>query len=202
MDFKAQREREEKARAKSEARALEQCSYFGRFGSCLRTGVECPYAHDVTKVSVCQRFLHNECDDGEFCLLSHELIPQRMPVCRLFVAGLCISSACPFSHVNLGKDAELCKTFSRVGYCEEGDACSARHELTCYAWRTKGEICAKRTLLHDHHGDHSPSRQFPSRRSMLAVGIAHTHVFRMLAEILMNSVRFVEPVTSSLVRER
>eukprot|EP00965_Chrysotila_dentata_P242776 6205043-Pleurochrysis_carterae.AAC.1 len=38
-----------------------------------------------------------------------------MPVCRLFVAGLCISSACPFSHVNLGKVRKASRPHAYAG---------------------------------------------------------------------------------------
>ena len=146
IDFAKRRAKEERVqqRIQAEAQSREEkkkilCSYFCRFGRCLRAGAECAYLHEPSKVAICQDFLHGVCTSGDACVLSHEATAQRVPVCRLYLMGCCPSGReCAFSHVNKGRGARLCVDFSRCGYCDAGDTCAGRHELNCAEWRSSG----------------------------------------------------------------
>ena len=130
VDFKRQRLKDEARAAKSSV----LCAHFCRHGSCTRAGSECPYEHDPGCMAICQPYLHGECDAPPPCVLSHEPLAQRMPVCRLFQLGLCTTAACDFSHVHLGASTKACEAFSRGGYCAEGENCTLRHEMVCDAY--------------------------------------------------------------------
>ena len=135
IDFRRQRQADEARAAKGEV----LCYFFCRHGRCSRDGAECLYEHDPACVSICQPFIHGECQAGERCALSHDPAPERMPVCRLFLRGLCVTPTCAFSHVHLGDTAELCVPFSRGGYCPIGAECTKRHEMPCDSHAANGQ---------------------------------------------------------------
>ncbi len=43
-----------------------------------------------------------------------------MPVCSFFLWGLCTRPVCPYLHVSVGKDADICQDFVG-GFCSLGD---------------------------------------------------------------------------------
>lgn len=154
VDFKRRRERKDEAEAKRATKSVVLCAHFCRHGRCDAEGRECPYEHDLDCVSICQPFLHGLCtdcdggsgeDSGDFgavgCPLSHVLAPERLPVCRLFLIGLCVSTACAYPHVHLGNAAPLCAAFASCGYCRNGAHCAQRHELPCADFAERG-VCA------------------------------------------------------------
>ena len=79
-----------------------------------------------------------------------------MPVCRLFLRGLCLEPACAFAHVHLGA-AAVCRSFARCGYCDAGAACELRHEQSCDAYKAGGS-CAlgERCKLRRSRGQRLP----------------------------------------------
>jgi len=46
-----------------------------------------------------------------------------MPVCSYFLLGECTKDDCPYRHVNVNEDAEICKNFLQ-GYCPCADKVS------------------------------------------------------------------------------
>lgn len=46
-----------------------------------------------------------------------------MPVCSFYLKGICNIDHCPYRHVNVNVNAEICKDFVR-GFCEKGDQVS------------------------------------------------------------------------------
>ena len=46
-----------------------------------------------------------------------------MPTCRYFLQGVCNRDDCPYRHVNVATDAEICVDFAR-GYCYMADSVS------------------------------------------------------------------------------
>lgn len=42
-----------------------------------------------------------------------------MPVCSFFLRGKCNKDNCPYAHVRVAKNADLCKNFL-LGYCPDG----------------------------------------------------------------------------------
>ncbi len=61
---------------KSQTRSKQYCMFFNKFGKCNKKekGV-CPYIHDPEKVAVCRKFLAGNCFNQN-CLLSH-----KVPIC-------------------------------------------------------------------------------------------------------------------------
>ena len=43
-----------------------------------------------------------------------------MPVCSFFLRGVCGRDECPYLHVSVGRDAEVCPDFIK-GYCPRGE---------------------------------------------------------------------------------
>ena len=78
------------------------CTQYNRYGRCDR-GRSCKYVHDVAQVAVCRAFITGSCSDVR-CLLTHELQPEKMPVCRHFLRGACAlpQAECLYLHVKLG----------------------------------------------------------------------------------------------------
>ena len=167
VDFKRRRELKGEIEAKRAAKSTTLCAHFCRHGRCSSDGRECPYEHNPDCVSICQGFLHGACsycddgggeggggsDDGDggggggggggapCCLLSHTRAPERLPVCRLYLIGLCVSTACEYPHVHHGGNVPLCAAFSSCGYCRDGASCAQRHELLCAEYAERG-ACA------------------------------------------------------------
>ncbi|CEG45956.1 C3H1-type Zn-finger protein [Plasmopara halstedii] len=104
----------------------EYCSFYNRFGYCKNKN-ECKYIHDSRRVSMCRKFLKNECKDSR-CLLSHQHDENKVPDCRMFLRGACTRDNCKYRHVKVSATADICKAFTN-GFCFEGAACPLRHEL-------------------------------------------------------------------------
>ncbi|KAF4029452.1 Zinc finger C-x8-C-x5-C-x3-H type (and similar) [Phytophthora infestans] len=104
----------------------EYCSFYNRFGYC-KNKEECRFIHDSRRVSMCRKFLKNECDDPN-CLLSHQHDENKVPDCKMFLRGACTREGCKYRHVKVSATAELCEQFMK-GYCPKGEACPLRHEL-------------------------------------------------------------------------
>ena len=43
-----------------------------------------------------------------------------MPVCSYFLRGVCTKDDCPYLHVYVGENAEVCQDFVK-GFCPNGD---------------------------------------------------------------------------------
>ena len=43
-----------------------------------------------------------------------------MPVCSYFLRGVCTKDDCPYLHVYVGENAEVCQDFVK-GFCANGD---------------------------------------------------------------------------------
>lgn len=118
---------------------------------------ECKFIHDSRRVAMCRKFLRNECTDPN-CLLSHQndevrwsrskvamlwtgcadaryhppglgSAQNKVPVCALFLRGICTRDGCKYRHVKVSATAAVCPDFVK-GYCIKGDACPLKHELS------------------------------------------------------------------------
>ncbi|KAL6075511.1 Zinc finger CCCH domain-containing protein 3 [Balamuthia mandrillaris] len=128
--------------AKKAERSKRLCLFFNKFGKC-RKGDKCPHLHDRSKVAICRKFLKGQCLlDARTCPLSHSLATreQTMPVCYHFLRGVCNREDCPYSHVYVNANAEVCPAFSREGFCPDGASCKLRHTNVCQAFRLHG-VC-------------------------------------------------------------
>ena len=45
---------------------------------------------------------------------------DKMPVCSYFLRGVCTKDDCPYLHVYVGENAEICQDFVK-GFCPNGD---------------------------------------------------------------------------------
>ncbi|XP_019849334.1 PREDICTED: zinc finger CCCH domain-containing protein 3-like [Amphimedon queenslandica] len=108
----------------------QYCLYYNRFGRCNR-GDQCQYIHDPKRIAICSKFLRGKCEniDGS-CPFSHNISKEKMPVCSFFLRGVCTRDNCPYLHVSVGPNAELCMDFIK-GYCPLGEDCKKQHTLTC-----------------------------------------------------------------------
>lgn len=118
-------------------------------GSCSK-GPSCRYQHDPNKVAICKDFLkEGRCISGEYCDLSHELSPERVPNCLHFAKGNCSNPNCQYSHSAALPSAPVCQDFGYRGYCGKGAECTQRHVFECPAFSNTGTCKTKRCkLLH------------------------------------------------------
>ncbi|EGC34538.1 hypothetical protein DICPUDRAFT_79693 [Dictyostelium purpureum] len=103
------------------------CLFFTRFGKCNK-GEKCTYEHDPQRVRVCTKFISaSGCDDVE-CKLRHpkDLDYEQMPICHMYLRGVCMNDPCPYLHVKFSKDTEICPDFL-LGYCPNGSKCNLQH---------------------------------------------------------------------------
>ena len=54
-----------------------------------------------------------------FILMSNNFF-DKMPVCSYFLRGVCTKDDCPYLHVYVGENAEICQDFVK-GFCPNGD---------------------------------------------------------------------------------
>ena len=59
----------------------------------------------------------------------------QMPVCSFYLRGVCGREGCPYLHVNVGRDAEVCNDFLK-GHCPHGTevlhaACDVATSVLC-----------------------------------------------------------------------
>lgn len=64
------------------------------------------------------RFLKGECS-SKTCLLSHDLVQEKMATCHFFINGCCTNETCPYLHVKVNSKAPICKDFIQ-GFCGLG----------------------------------------------------------------------------------
>ncbi|RFU24525.1 hypothetical protein B7463_g11818, partial [Scytalidium lignicola] len=118
----------------------EPCKRFSTTGSCTK-GPRCPYIHDASKVAICKEFLQTgSCPSGDSCDLSHELIPERTPLCLHFMKGNCSNPNCRYAHVRVAPTAPICRPFAIYGYCEKGASCQDKHAHECPDFSNTG-VC-------------------------------------------------------------
>ena len=78
-------------------------------------------------MALCRQFLRGKCLKADSdCDLSHDLDPERMPECGLFLRNLCIDPACRYLHVKKATDAPDCDEF-KSSWCPLGARCPKRH---------------------------------------------------------------------------
>lgn len=58
--------------------------------------------------------------------MSHDLDPNRMPECGLFLRNLCVDRRCRYLHVKKATDAPDCEEF-KTSWCASGTKCPKRH---------------------------------------------------------------------------
>lgn len=78
--------------------------------------------------------------NGEYCDLSHELTPERVPNCLHFAKGNCSNLDCQYSHSAALPNAPVCEAFGYYGYCDKGAQCTQRHVFECPGFSNTG-IC-------------------------------------------------------------
>ncbi|KAI9894170.1 MAG: hypothetical protein M1814_004024 [Vezdaea aestivalis] len=117
-------------------------------GTCQK-GSRCRYIHDPKKVAICKDFLKTGVCSSIDCDLSHDLTPERVPVCVHFLKGRCSKADCRFTHVAVAPDARVCPEFARLGYCEAGAKCAKKHVNECPSYADTG-TCSKKDCQLKH----------------------------------------------------
>ncbi|GAA6027199.1 hypothetical protein JCM8097_002477 [Rhodosporidiobolus ruineniae] len=117
------------------------CRFFQRTGQCTRAHT-CPYVHDSSHIAICPAFLRSSCPNrASTCPLSHTPNAHRSPHCAHFPS--CTRPNCPYAHIQLGKDAPVCRDFVDYGYCPRGEECAARHVRECWRFAETGRCEVK-----------------------------------------------------------
>ncbi|XP_066998403.2 uncharacterized protein ZC3H3 [Anabrus simplex] len=119
----------------------QPCMIYRRFGKCTRHEKgTCQLVHDPKHIAICKKFLQGQCQITG-CLLSHSVVPEKMPTCKYFLEGICVRDSCPYLHVKVSSKAAICSKFLQ-GYCSDGSKCKKRHVYLCPEFDQKG-TCRK-----------------------------------------------------------
>ena len=87
-------------------------------GVCSKMDGTCPFYHKVTKEKVTPDRLMLP---GSFTFFFFAtFFCAQMPVCSFFLRGVCARDECPYLHVSVGKNADVCPDFVK-GYCPRGE---------------------------------------------------------------------------------
>lgn len=82
-----------------------------------------------SSINICSAILSGfECSDIH-CTKRHD-IPKKnaTPICTFFQRMQCQKGdTCPFLHIKVNPQAEICSRFQNDGYCSAGDACPQKH---------------------------------------------------------------------------
>lgn len=145
---------------KSQNRSKQYCMFYNKFGKCTkRDKGSCPFIHDKEKIAVCRRFLKGACLNNEACLLSHKVAPEKMPTCKFFLEGVCTAEDCPYQHVKVNAQADICASFLK-GYCVNGTDCKQRHVMACPEFDKTG-LCRKGEKCPFPHVDKTGGKKKP-----------------------------------------
>lgn len=82
-----------------------------------------------SETPICPTFSRGLPCNNAKCRLRHDVSTEASrPICVFFQRnGMCSrGDDCPFKHVKISWDAEICPTFDRLGYCED-EGCVLRH---------------------------------------------------------------------------
>ena len=82
-----------------------------------------------SETPICPTFSRGLPCNNPKCRLRHDVSSEASrPMCVFFQRnGMCSKGDdCPFKHVKISWDAEICPTFDRLGYCED-EGCTLRH---------------------------------------------------------------------------
>ncbi len=80
-----------------------------------------------------------------------------MPSCKFFLEGLCARENCPYRHVKVNPNAEICPEYLR-GFCSAGQECKRRHVSRCPQFERTG-LCARgRRCPYPHTSDRSEAK--------------------------------------------
>ncbi|XP_046390722.1 uncharacterized protein LOC124159154 [Ischnura elegans] len=127
----------------------QPCIIYRKFGRCFRFEKgTCPCVHDRKHVAVCKRFLLGKCY-ADKCLLSHDVVPEKMPTCKYFLEGCCNRQNCPYLHVKVNSKADICISFLQ-GYCANGKKCKKRHVCLCPEFEKTGKCVKGKNCLYPH----------------------------------------------------
>jgi cleavage and polyadenylation specificity factor subunit 4 len=109
-------------------------------------GSSCSKKHTVLiRDVVCTYYLIGECSkvryiQGNACPYLHEMIPEKIPVCRNYLQGECKNPNCKFKHEGERREARECVFYNmgtlHSGFCPQGKFCKFKH--------------ARRELCHDY----------------------------------------------------
>jgi hypothetical protein len=106
-------------------KAEDHCLFFLKFGQC-RSGNSCKFLHDLKKIAICRKLIQTGICNDKNCLLSHQIDPQKMPICMYFQKGVCYNEKCLYRHVKLDNNTSACPDFQK-GFCIKGLECELLH---------------------------------------------------------------------------
>ncbi len=121
---------------------------------------------------MCKGYLQTgSCPAGEFCDLSHDPSPERVPACLHFLRGKCSNATCRYTHVRVSPAAPVCKDFAVLGYCGKGKECPERHVHECPDYANTG-VCRKRRCHLPHVDRAGQMRKHAANVTDVTIGSA------------------------------
>ncbi|XP_060520434.1 zinc finger CCCH domain-containing protein 3 [Cylas formicarius] len=124
------------------------CPYYRKYGICKgKDNGRCCKKHDPDQIALCTKFLQGACLK-EKCLLSHKVLPGKMPTCKYYLEGSCSKERCPYLHVKISAKADICPDFLE-GFCEKAAECHKRHQYLCPEYEKHGK-CLKQRCPYPH----------------------------------------------------
>ncbi|TPX44237.1 hypothetical protein SeMB42_g02626 [Synchytrium endobioticum] len=121
------------------------CVFYSRFGKCKNN--PCRFEHSAERLRMCPDFLKKSPCKETPCHLSHQPLPQKVPLCLFYERDKCGRSNCPFLHVKSPADAPICPDFANQAWCDKGAACDERHEFKCPEFTAKGSCSNSKCRL-------------------------------------------------------
>jgi hypothetical protein len=100
-----------------------------------------------------------------------------MPVCYHFIKDICTNPDCPYLHVKVDPNAEVCQDFLK-GYCPRGESCTMKHTYECQHFAKYGVCPAgdKCRLEHRNKREKKSSLADQQRKRKRAEDINDTQV--------------------------
>ena len=129
--------------------------------------MSCPDLHDPNKIALCFSVLQRiPCLRRDLCHFSHTATPENSQTCTYFLAGRCNrGNYCPYPHVRVNPEADLCPDFAFAGYCENGAHCEKRHVRQCRDYGRTG-VCSNHRCrlahIHDSEGKRKREQKHPT----------------------------------------
>jgi hypothetical protein len=83
---------------------------------------------DRATTPICPSFLRGVTCMNPKCGKRHDVPKETtLPVCSYFQShGMCLKENCPFRHIKINPRAEMCPSFSLLGFCEDS-TCTMQH---------------------------------------------------------------------------
>ncbi|XP_050542600.1 probable cyclin-dependent serine/threonine-protein kinase DDB_G0292550 isoform X2 [Daktulosphaira vitifoliae] len=131
------------------ALSKQLCIVFNRLGICSKLiDGQCDKRHYKKYIALCTKYLSGDCS-GKNCLLSHNIVKEKIPFCKHYLSGVCVQLNCQYLHEYRKPGTPICKKFLH-GYCILGIKCPKNHLNICPIFETKNKCPHGQKCLYPH----------------------------------------------------